>query len=180
MSQSENMVNITTWVLKAVTGDCTSSGVHVVIEPTTYDKVWKELDQDKKMVIVGWYHSHPNLGIFLSGTDESNMKSFHYKPYQIAIVIDPIQNLRGTFAWRNGALKRLGNRSIIFSGDHKNYFHKNRKYDDKFSWENENITLEKVYISKDAVKTMEDHTYQGGHYEVGGLLIGKPSIIEDE
>jgi len=174
------MTNIATWVLKAVPGDCKSTMGHVVIESSTYNSVWKEIDQDENMVIVGWYHSHPNIGIFLSGTDKRNMRLYHYKPYQIAIVIDPIQNLRGTFGWQNGKLKRLGDRSIIFSGDYKKYFHGNRKYGDKFSWENENIILKKVYISKDAVNTMVDHTRQGIPYEVGGLLIGRPSIIENE
>lgn len=172
------MINITTWVLKAVPGDCKSSRGHVVIESSTYEYVWKEFDQGEDIVIVGWYHSHPDIGIFLSGTDERNMKLYHYKPYQIAIVIDPIRNLRGAFAWQNGALKRLGNRSIIFSGDYKSYFH--RKYADKFLWENKNIVLEKVYISEAAVNTMEDHTRQGIPNEVGGLLIGKLSIIENE
>lgn len=172
------MTNIATWILKAVPGDCKSSMGHVVIKSSTYDRVWKEIDQGEKMVIVGWYHSHPNIGIFLSGTDERNMKLYHYKPYQIAIVIDPIKNLRGTFAWQNGALKRIGDSSIIFYDDYKKYFYEDREYD-KFSWEDENIIIKKVCISEDVVKTMEDHTSQGIPYEVGGLLIGRPSIIKN-
>jgi len=177
---NKSTINIATWVLKAIPGDCESSRAHVVIESSTYDRVWKEIDKDENMVIVGWYHSHPNLGIFLSGTDTQNMKAFHYKPYQIAIVIDPIQNFRGVFAWKNNTLKRLGEDSRIFSGDYKRYFR--IKYADKFQWESSNmdIILKKVCISREAVDTMEKHIRKYSPNEIGGLLIGKPSVIEYE
>ncbi|MBD3192733.1 MAG: hypothetical protein GF308_18990 [Candidatus Heimdallarchaeota archaeon] len=40
--------------------------------------------------IVGWIHSHPNLGAFLSGTDLSTLKSFPVKRF-LATVIDPFR-----------------------------------------------------------------------------------------
>jgi len=187
-------VNITTWVLRAVSGDCKSSMGHVVIEPSTYNRVWRELERDENMVIVGWYHSHPNMGIFLSGTDVRNMKLFHYKPYQIAIVIDPIRNDIGVFGWQKGKLKCLGVLRwqkgklkclreniidiIIFHGDYKQYFR--GRYGDSFSWERKDIILERVCISKEACDAIIKHAKQGALNEIGGYLIGKPSIIGDE
>jgi proteasome lid subunit RPN8/RPN11 len=49
------------------------------------------------MPILGWYHSHPGFGIFLSGTDLDTQRSYFNKPWQIAIVFDPIQKLLGFF-----------------------------------------------------------------------------------
>jgi len=41
--------------------------------------------------LLGWYHSHPGLGVFLSGTDVSTQRfqQTHIDPY-LAIVIDPL------------------------------------------------------------------------------------------
>merc|ERR1719387_1088068 len=47
-------------------------------------------------MVVGWYHSHPNFGCWLSSTDVETQKSFenlHCKA--VAIVIDPIQSVKG-------------------------------------------------------------------------------------
>jgi len=43
-------------------------------------------------VVVGWYHSHPNLGAFFSGTDRHNQKNNFNHVYSIGYVIDPYRN----------------------------------------------------------------------------------------
>lgn len=42
--------------------------------------------------VVGWYHSHPNLGAFFSGTDRRTQKSFFHHPHCIGLVVDPIRH----------------------------------------------------------------------------------------
>lgn len=54
--------------------------------------------------IVGWYHSHPGFGIFLSGHDLFIHENFFNAPSQIAMVIDPHTQREGVFAWRDGEL----------------------------------------------------------------------------
>jgi proteasome lid subunit RPN8/RPN11 len=39
--------------------------------------------------IVGWFHSHPNLGAFFSTTDKATQAAFFNHPYSIGWVIDP-------------------------------------------------------------------------------------------
>ena len=46
---------------------------------------------------VGWYHSHPNIKIFLSNYDLDVCSTFDRKPYPTALVIDPVQNRAGFF-----------------------------------------------------------------------------------
>eukprot|EP01017_Pseudomicrothorax_dubius_P016550 TRINITY_DN1877_c0_g2_i3.p1 TRINITY_DN1877_c0_g2~~TRINITY_DN1877_c0_g2_i3.p1 ORF type:complete len:326 (-),score=94.55 TRINITY_DN1877_c0_g2_i3:123-1100(-) len=47
----------------------------------------------RKEAIVGWYHSHPNYGCWLSGIDVSTQRlQQHQEPF-VAIVVDPIQTL---------------------------------------------------------------------------------------
>ena len=47
--------------------------------------------------IVGWYHSHPNIGVFMSGTDMRTQRAFFYHPWCVSIVYDPIRNEIGCF-----------------------------------------------------------------------------------
>ncbi|MFW9882199.1 MAG: Mov34/MPN/PAD-1 family protein [Candidatus Thorarchaeota archaeon] len=60
-----------------------------------YDKAFKELKLEKKnddLRIVGWWHSHPNFGCFLSRTDLQTQEYFFPEYYQVALVIDPIRD----------------------------------------------------------------------------------------
>ncbi len=43
-------------------------------------------------MVVGWYHSHPNLGAFFSGTDRRTQNAFFNHSYSTGWVIDPINN----------------------------------------------------------------------------------------
>ena len=57
--------------------------------------------------IVGWYHSHPSFGIFLSGHDLFIHENFFNGPSQIAVVVDPIGCREGAFGWEDGKLVAL-------------------------------------------------------------------------
>lgn len=57
--------------------------------------------------IVGWYHSHPGFGIFLSEFDRFICDNFFSEPWQVAYVIDPISGDDGFFARVDGSLSRL-------------------------------------------------------------------------
>ena len=49
--------------------------------------------------IVGWFHTHPGFGIFLSSYDLFIHKSFFDLPWQLAYVVDPLAGERGFFRW---------------------------------------------------------------------------------
>ena len=69
----------------------------------SWSHINREMDtkyQDQR--IVGWYHSHPNFGIFLSDRDFFIQQNFFSGPGQIALVIDPVRKIEGVFEWRNG------------------------------------------------------------------------------
>ena len=52
----------------------------------------KKKRNNENLRITGWWHSHPNLGCFLSSTDLLTQKFFFSKPYQVALAIDPVRN----------------------------------------------------------------------------------------
>lgn len=73
----------------------------------TWDYVHAEMD--KKYPggkIVGWIHTHPDFGIFLSEYDKFIHENFFNEQYQIAYVVDPIQNIEGFYFWINGKIER--------------------------------------------------------------------------
>ena len=73
----------------------------------TWDYVHAEMD--KKYPggkIVGWIHTHPDFGIFLSEYDKFIHENFFNEEYQIAYVVDPIQNIEGFYFWINGKIER--------------------------------------------------------------------------
>ncbi|MDI6784252.1 MAG: Mov34/MPN/PAD-1 family protein, partial [bacterium] len=63
---------------------------------------WQQINQEKEQHyknhrIVGWYHTHPGFGIFLSQQDVFIHKNFFAEPWQVALVIDPVTKDRGFF-----------------------------------------------------------------------------------
>ena len=46
--------------------------------------------------VVGWYHSHPGFGCWLSGVDVNTAKSFEQlNQRSVAVVVDPVQSVKG-------------------------------------------------------------------------------------
>ncbi len=78
----------------------------------THDS-WEEITRERDRLhpdldIVGWYHTHPDFGIFLSGHDLFIHRNFFAQPLQVAYVVDPIRQDRGFFRWKDGGLDRVG------------------------------------------------------------------------
>lgn len=73
----------------------------------TWEYVHKEMDKKfPEQKIVGWIHTHPNFGIFLSEYDKFIQENFFKEDYQIAYVVDPIQDIEGFYFWINGKIER--------------------------------------------------------------------------
>lgn len=46
--------------------------------------------------VVGWYHSHPGYGVFLSSIDVEMQRNFEkLNPRCVAVVVDPVRSVRG-------------------------------------------------------------------------------------
>jgi proteasome lid subunit RPN8/RPN11 len=67
---------------------------------THVNEVRDRLHPDKKFI--GWYHTHPGFGIFLSGMDDFIQANFFSEAWQIALVYDPKSDEEGVFIWREG------------------------------------------------------------------------------
>ena len=58
--------------------------------------------------ILGWQHTHPGFGIFLSAYDLFIHRNFFSQPWQIALVVDPQRQELGFFHWRRGEVQDCG------------------------------------------------------------------------
>jgi proteasome lid subunit RPN8/RPN11 len=83
-------------------------GAHVTFTQDTWEHIYKIKDSEyPNERIVGWYHSHPGFGVFLSDHDTFIHKNFFSSPRQVAWVYDPHSDEEGCFGWQGGCIVRL-------------------------------------------------------------------------
>jgi len=86
----------------------TQAGTHVTFTQDAWEEIYRVKDEqypDDR--IVGWYHSHPGFGVFLSDHDLFIQQNFFSSPGQVAWVYDPHTDEEGCFGWVNGEIRRL-------------------------------------------------------------------------
>lgn len=81
----------------------TSKFAEVTFTHETWARINQEMDTKfANLSIVGWYHTHPDFGVFLSDRDLFIQQHFFAGPGQIAHVIDPVRKIDGVFVWKGG------------------------------------------------------------------------------
>jgi proteasome lid subunit RPN8/RPN11 len=109
--------------------------------------------------IVGWYHSHPNLSAFMSGTDMNTQQAFFYHPWCLSIVYDPCREDMKFFLGRTaqqikpkiygnvGAnLRKEREARALDRPDSDNYYQRS-DYHERQRNDNVNISSENVAIT---------------------------------
>jgi proteasome lid subunit RPN8/RPN11/LysM repeat protein len=82
---------------------------HVTFTHDVWEDVLATLDRDHSgSKIVGWYHSHPGFGLFLSEYDKFAHDNFFPDPGMTALVIDPIAGEGGWFFREGDDLQLTG------------------------------------------------------------------------
>ena len=91
-------------VTASIRGDAAASkNAEVTFTHQTWAKINERMDKEfADRAIVGWYHTHPDFGIFLSDRDVFIHQHFFNAPGQVALVVDPIRREEGVFVWENG------------------------------------------------------------------------------
>lgn len=59
-------------------------------------------------VLVGWHHTHPGYGVFLSHYDRFIHGNFFNLPWQVALVVDPRADTLGFFQWKDNEIRPVG------------------------------------------------------------------------
>lgn len=80
-------------------------GASVTYTPESWRYVTDVLQErypKEEAIIVGWYHTHPGFGIFLSGMDLFIHQHFFTQKWHVALVLDPLARKSGFFCWNRG------------------------------------------------------------------------------
>src|SRR3984885_5846670 len=92
------------------------AGAHVTFTQDTWEHIYAVKDQKyPEERIVGWYHSHPGFGVFLSDHDTFIHKNFFSSQTQVAWVYDPHSDEEGCFGGRNARHERVGEFDLVDS-----------------------------------------------------------------
>ncbi len=97
-------------------------GAELTFTHATWEHIHKEMDsRHKGKRVVGWYHTHPGFGVFLSDRDRFIHKSFFDLPFQVAFVYDPKAKEHGMFTWHDQDVVRarrywIGPREQVWDG----------------------------------------------------------------
>jgi proteasome lid subunit RPN8/RPN11 len=109
-------------------------GAHVTFTQDTWEHIYKIKDQQfPDMKIVGWYHSHPGFGVFLSEHDLFIQENFFSGPHQVAWVYDPHTDEEGCFGWVSGKTEKLSSlrvgysQSVEITGSEANEYEEDRE-----------------------------------------------------
>lgn len=70
------------------------------------DSIMSEHHQDKQLL--GWYHTHPGIGVFLSPEDKFIQSNFFNHSWQTALVLDPLTQHQGFYHLKNDKLVSTG------------------------------------------------------------------------
>jgi proteasome lid subunit RPN8/RPN11 len=73
---------------------------------------WSQLHRDRAahyphLDIVGWFHTHPDLGVFYSADDVVVHSAAFTLPWHVGLVVDPVREEAAFFGWVDGALAPL-------------------------------------------------------------------------
>jgi proteasome lid subunit RPN8/RPN11 len=91
-------------ISESIRGDAaTNKFAEVTFTHETWAKINREMDtRFSHLAIIGWYHSHPGFGVFLSDRDRFIQENFFSGPGQVAYVVDPVRKTEGVFVWHEG------------------------------------------------------------------------------
>ncbi|QGJ69360.1 Hypothetical protein PBC10988_10340 [Planctomycetales bacterium 10988] len=88
--------------------DYESSRGHFKFTHETWTKIGQEQQAfSDELKMVGWYHTHPGWGVFLSGMDTFICDHFFNRPLDVALVVDPLRLDWGFFYWGPDPADRL-------------------------------------------------------------------------
>jgi proteasome lid subunit RPN8/RPN11 len=79
-----------TVVRDVVSGELDATPSSVRFERQGFKTLFEQLDAMGEYVLLGWYHSHPGYGCFMSSVDMQTQSEMFRERYHVAIVVDPV------------------------------------------------------------------------------------------
>jgi proteasome lid subunit RPN8/RPN11 len=127
----EGEAQLTIEILAALPAVSADHGpVHFTFTADAWARIHEDRsDQYPDLQIVGWFHTHPDLGVFYSADDVVVHSAAFVMPWQVGLVLDPIRLEGCLFGWRsipndmtkpllipiNGYYERLGEQPVSYA-----------------------------------------------------------------
>jgi len=82
------------------------AGTQLTFTHDSWSAIYEQLEKEPEGTsLIGWFHSHPNFGVFLSEHDKFIQSNFFKQDGKITIVVDPIRGRRGWFYSNAGKIE---------------------------------------------------------------------------
>lgn len=87
-----------------LTAGNSATSVSVSFSEEAFPQLARQINDARKKnkIIVGWSHSHPSYGCFLSTTDLQTQRKYFSAEFNIAMVIDPVRKEKKVFKLAGG------------------------------------------------------------------------------
>ncbi len=100
----------------------------------TWNQITRERNEFRNdLEMVGWYHTHPGWGVFLSGMDLFICNNFFNRPLDVALVIDPCAGDRGWFQWSDSEPGRTRQTAAFYLISNRHRQNELNHFNDLFS-----------------------------------------------
>lgn len=101
----KNLVVEVTASILAETSDQGPS--HFTFTADSWAQIHRDRDEQyQDLQIVGWYHSHPDLGAFYSQDDVVVHAAAFVLPWHVSLVVDPVRRELCLIGWRQGEVEK--------------------------------------------------------------------------
>ncbi len=84
-----------------------STNVSVRFNPDALEDLFLSIDKNKSGDVVGWYHSHPGFGCYLSDTDIKTHSDIFGDGIGFSVVIDPSDETLMVFTVKDGVTQKV-------------------------------------------------------------------------
>lgn len=104
----ENKVNFITITDFIQANSTSSDDKHIEFNHQVWEAIERERNAKRlnNKQMVGWFHTHPGWGVFLSDLDLFIHQQFFNLSWQVALVVDPCRSEHGFFCWEKGKIIR--------------------------------------------------------------------------
>jgi proteasome lid subunit RPN8/RPN11 len=99
-------------------GNGNSQSAYVEMSEECLAKISGKCQNDGTLTLI-WVHTHPNFGVFYSGTDYNCLKTNFYKPYQIGIVVDILRKQDKGFKTKGNDVVEYSDYALFNDGTDK-------------------------------------------------------------
>ncbi len=84
-----------------------STKISVKFDPDFLEDLFESIDENESGTVVGWYHSHPGFGCYLSDIDIKTHSDIFGDGIGFSVVLDPSDETLMVFTVENGKYKKV-------------------------------------------------------------------------